>query len=96
MDAESAIVILLGVVVFLSFHFSLLSFYTIDNAHKVEFVLLAASATIAGVILFAILMIYFVIKRFFHARTIDWQFWMSLQPVRLRNNRQLALVFEQD
>jgi hypothetical protein len=56
-SAESVVVILLGVVVFLSFYSSLLSFYTIDNIQKVEFVLLAASATIAGVILFAILMI---------------------------------------
>ena len=46
-----ATVILLAVIVFLSFYFSFLALYAIDDSQKAEFVFLAASSTVAGLIL---------------------------------------------
>jgi len=54
-----------AILVFLSFYFAFMSFDTIDEAQKKEFVLLAASSVVSSVILLACLAIYCIIKKAF-------------------------------
>jgi len=65
LTTESAGAVFLAILVFLSFYFAFMSFYTIDEAQKKEFVLLAASSVVFSVILLACLAIYCIIKKAF-------------------------------
>jgi len=65
LKVESIIVVILAICIFLSFYFTFLSFQTVDDTLKKQFVTLAASSLITGVIIFACLTISFGIKRAF-------------------------------
>lgn len=65
MKAESAILVAVSVCIFLAFYFSLLSFQTIDDVWKRQFVTLAVSSLFAGIIIFGCLAIYIGIEKFF-------------------------------
>jgi len=65
LKAESIIVVILAICIFLSFYFTFLSFQTVDDALKKQFVTLAAYSLITGVIMLACLTISFGIKRAF-------------------------------
>jgi len=62
---ESIIVVILAICIFLSFYFTFLSFQTVDDALKKEFVTLAASSLITGVIILTCLTISFWIEKAF-------------------------------
>jgi len=65
LKVESIIVVILAICIFLSFYFTFLSFQTVDDALKKQFVTLAASSLITGVILLACITISFGIKKAF-------------------------------
>jgi TRAP-type C4-dicarboxylate transport system permease small subunit len=65
LKVESIIVVILAICIFLSFYFTFLSFQTVDDALKKEFVTLAASSLITGVIILACLTISFWINKAF-------------------------------
>lgn len=65
LKVESAVVVVLGVCVFLAFYFVYLSFQTVDEVLKKQLVFVAASSVITGAVLFACLTIYLGIKKAF-------------------------------
>ena len=65
LKVESIIVVILAICIFLSFYFTFLSFQTVDDTLKKQFVTLAASSLITGVIILACLTISFGIKKVF-------------------------------
>ena len=65
LKVESIIVVILAICIFLSFYFTFLSFQTADDALKKEFVTLAASSLITGVIILTCLTISFWIEKAF-------------------------------
>ena len=65
LKVESIIVVILAICIFLSFYFTFLSFQTVDDALKKEFVTLAASSLITGVIILTCLTISFWIEKAF-------------------------------
>ena len=65
LKVESITVVILAICIFLSFYFTFLSFQTVDDALKKEFVTLAASSLITGVIILACLTISFWINKAF-------------------------------
>jgi len=62
---ESIIVVIVAICIFLSFYFTFLSFQTIDDALKKQFVTLAAYSLITGVMLLACITISLGIKKAF-------------------------------
>ena len=60
---EAVILTVIAVCIFLTFYFTLLSFQTIDDAIKKQFVTIALYSLIAGIVIFASLMIHFSIKK---------------------------------
>ena len=65
MKAESAILVAISVCIFLSFYFSLLSFLSVEESLKRQFVLLAVYSLLSGIIVFGCLMVYLVMKKVF-------------------------------
>lgn len=63
MKVESITLVVLALCIFLSFYFTYLSFQTTDDAFKKQFVFLAASSLITGVVIFACMTIYLGIKK---------------------------------
>jgi TRAP-type C4-dicarboxylate transport system permease small subunit len=64
---ESIAVIVLAICVFLSFYFAFLSFQMVDETSKKQSIALAVSSLVASVTIFAGLIIYLVIRKFFSA-----------------------------
>jgi len=62
---ESIIVVIVAICIFLSFYFTFLSFQTVDDALKKQFVTLAAYSLITGVMLLACITISLGIKKAF-------------------------------
>lgn len=60
---EAAILIVIGVCVFLSFYFAFLSFCTIDDFIKKQFVAISIYSLIAAVVIFASLIMHLSIKK---------------------------------
>jgi len=65
LKAESAILVAISVCIFLSFYFSLLSFLSVEESLKRQFVLLAVYSLLSGIIVFGCLMVYLVMKKVF-------------------------------
>jgi len=65
LKVESITVVILAICIFLSFYFTFLSFQTVNDALKKQFVTLAASSLITGVIILACITISFGIKKAF-------------------------------
>ena len=65
LKVESIIVVIVAICIFLSFYFTFLSFQTIDDALKKQFVTLAAYSLITGVMLLACITISLGIKKAF-------------------------------
>jgi uncharacterized membrane protein len=62
---ESITVVIVAICIFLSFYFTFLSFQTVDDALKKQFVTLAAYSLITGVMLLACITISLGIKKAF-------------------------------
>lgn len=65
LKAESAIVIIITVCIFLTFYFALLSFQTIDDTLKKQFVTFATLFLITGGVITACMTIYLGMKKTF-------------------------------
>jgi FtsH-binding integral membrane protein len=65
LKAESAILVAISVCIFLSFYFSLLSFLSVEESLKRQFVLLAVYSLLSGIIVFGCLMVYLAMKKVF-------------------------------
>ena len=65
MKAESAILVAVSVCIFLSFYFSLLSFLSVEDTLKRQFVLLAMYSLLSGIIVFGCLIVYIAMKKVF-------------------------------
>ena len=65
LKVESITVVILAICIFLSFYFTFLSFQTVDDVLKKQFVTLAAFSLITGVIILSSLMIHLGIKKIF-------------------------------
>lgn len=65
MKTESAIIIAVAICAFLSFYFSILSFMTVEDLMKKQFVLLAVYSLLSGIIIFGCLIAYLAIKKLF-------------------------------
>jgi len=74
---EAAILTVIGVCIFLAFYFAFLSFQTIDDVVKKQFVTIALYSLIAGIVIFASLMIHLGIKKIISAAEdsaeFDWE-----------------------
>jgi hypothetical protein len=57
--------VVLTICIFLSFYFAFLSFQTVDDALRKNFVIIAAASLFTGVVIFACMTIYLGIKRSF-------------------------------
>lgn len=65
MKTESIITIAVVVCAFLSFYFSLLSFTTIEDSLKKQFVLLAVYSLVSGIVMLGCLLVYLVMRKVF-------------------------------
>jgi len=65
LKVESITVVIVAICIFLSFYFTFLSFQTVDDALKKQFVTLAAYSLITGVMLLACITISLGIKKAF-------------------------------
>lgn len=65
LKAESIIISIFAIFIFLTFYFTFLSVQTIDDTLKKQLVTFAAYSLIAGVVILASLMIHFGIKKAF-------------------------------
>ncbi len=83
MKLESAAIILLGICIFLSFYFAILTLQTTDEAIKKQLVFVAASSVIAGVILATCIIVYAAIKKAFSR--MDNQYKGHRQPPQRAN-----------
>jgi FtsH-binding integral membrane protein len=65
LKAESAILVAVSVCIFLSLYFSLLSFISVEESLKRQFVLLAVYSLLSGIIVFSCLIVYIAMKKIF-------------------------------
>ena len=74
---EAAILTIIAVCIFLAFYFAFLSFQTIDDVVKKQFVTIALYSLIAGIVIFASLMIHLAIKKIIStaedSAEFDWE-----------------------